>query len=306
MLITLTSLVMYIRAADLTLALAAVRNIGPRFLLLLGITLCAYVLGTMSWQYCLGSSAKTLSLFRLFIIRHTGETFGVFNPVSVVGGDWLKVQLLKQAGIAGAAAGSSVILSRAVMVISQLMLFTAVILLALRDKQLELPPGLDLKYLIVGVILIGVVAMVLYVVGKKSGNGQLRETFETMKIQFRLHKTLLLGSLLLATLHWIVGAMEFWLILHMLNINISMLQAMMVDMGVILFKSAGAFIPGQLGVEEYGNKVMLLIIGVPGAGIWITASILRRARQLFWVLFGLVIYIVFFKKTERIGWKYCL
>ncbi len=306
MLITLTSLVMYIRAADLTLALAAVGSIGPKFLLLLGITLCAYVLGTLSWQCCLGSSAKKLSLFRLFIIRHTGETFGVFNPVSVVGGDWLKVKLLKQAGIAGGAAGSSVILSRAIMVISQLMLFTAVTLLALRGKQLALPYGPYPRYLIAGVVLIGVAAMILYFIGKKSGNRRLRETFETMKMQLRLHKILLLWSLLLATLHWVVGAMEFWLILDMLDIHISALQAMMVDMGVILFKSAGAFIPGQLGVEEYGNKIMLLIIGVQGAGIWITASILRRARQLFWVLLGLVIYFAFFKNAGGMRWKYCL
>jgi hypothetical protein len=82
-----------------------------------------------------------------------------------------------------------------------------------------------------------------------------------------------------------------------------MLQALTVDMGVVLFKSAGAFIPGQLGIEEYGNKIMLLVIGVPGAGIWITASILRRARQLFWILFGVVLYFVFFKKNWRFRQK---
>lgn len=69
-------------------------------------------------------------------------------------------------------------------------------------------------------------------------------------------------------------------------------------MGVILFKSAGAFVPAQIGVEEYGNKIMLAAIGLPETEIWVSASILRRARQLFWIFLGLTIYFVVIKKSN--------
>jgi hypothetical protein len=81
-----------------------------------------------------------------------------------------------------------------------------------------------------------------------------------------------------------------------LDINVNIIQAILVDMGVVFFKAAGAFVPGQIGFEEYGNKVMLAAIGVVGAEIWITASILRRTRQLFWIFFGLLVYLFMFKK----------
>ncbi len=67
-------------------------------------------------------------------------------------------------------------------------------------------------------------------------------------------------------------------------------------LGVVFFKAAGAFIPGQIGAEEYGNKMMLLAIGIPDAEIWI--SILRRARQLVWIAFGIVVYFLLAKQRN--------
>lgn len=55
-------------------------------------------------------------------------------------------------------------------------------------------------------------------------------------------------------------------------------------MGVIVFKTVGAIVPGQIGVEEYGNKVMLDAIGIVSNEIWLVVTLMRRGRQLFWLL----------------------
>ena len=104
----------------------------------------------------------------------------------------------------------------------------------------------------------------------------------------------MLLSFLASCLHWIVGSLEFYFILLFLGVKTTVAKALLVDMGVIVFKSAGAFIPGQIGIEEYGNKVMLGIIGIAGGTIWITVSILRRARQLAWILLSLLVYFIQF------------
>ena len=70
-------------------------------------------------------------------------------------------------------------------------------------------------------------------------------------------------------------------------------------MGVIIFKSAGAFVPGQLGVEELGNKMMLQIIGIATGSVWISTSILRRARQLFWITVGFILYLLIKKDHKQ-------
>lgn len=86
--------------------------------------------------------------------------------------------------------------------------------------------------------------------------------------------------------------------LKFLGLKVSIVQALVVDLGVVFFKAAGAFIPGQLGIEEYGNKIMLMSIGIPGAEAWVTASILRRGRQLVWIAFGIVVYFLIFNKRK--------
>ncbi len=44
----------------------------------------------------------------------------------------------------------------------------------------------------------------------------------------------------------------------------------------MLFKAAGAIVPGQIGVEEYGNKVMLDVIGIVSNEIWLVVTLIRR------------------------------
>jgi uncharacterized protein (TIRG00374 family) len=117
------------------------------------------------------------------------------------------------------------------------------------------------------------------------------EFYQTKKMHF-------LAAFALSVLHRIVGAMEFYVILYFLGFNVSPLACVTMDIGVTVFKTLGAFVPGQIGFEEYGNKMMLDFVNVPGGEIWITVSILKRARQLFWIGCG-VISFYFVMKTKK-------
>jgi hypothetical protein len=72
----------------------------------------------------------------------------------------------------------------------------------------------------------------------------------------------------------------------------TVLDALLVDQGVLVLKSSGAFIPGQLGVEEVANKIMLSIVGIKATGLWVASSIVRRSRQLFWIIVSAMLYMV--------------
>lgn len=98
-------------------------------------------------------------------------------------------------------------------------------------------------------------------------------------------------AFLCSILHWMFGASELFVILKYLEIDPLFLNALTVDMGVVIVKSIGGFVPAQIGVEEFGNKYMLTFIGVTGPGIWISVSILRRAKQLFWIILSALFYI---------------
>ena len=69
-------------------------------------------------------------------------------------------------------------------------------------------------------------------------------------------------------------------------------------MGVSLFKTIGMIVPAQIGVEEYGNKVMLDVIGVVSNEIWLVVTLMRRGRQLFWLLIAGIFTMIISKKSN--------
>jgi len=93
-----------------------------------------------------------------------------------------------------------------------------------------------------------------------------------------------------------MGAVEIYVLLYFLNIKITLLGAILVEVGITCIKSMGAFIPGQIGVEEYGNKLMLGLIGISTGSVWVTISILRRTRQVIWLMIGGVFFLLVYRK----------
>lgn len=287
----LISLYFFIQATDMNRVLSSVSRVGYRFLVLILVTGLAYLFATISWQYCLGDKRKEVSLGRLYVIRHIGETFTLFNPASVVGGDSLKAVILSRYGIDTKRAAASVLLSRLMMMASQLTLFiSSFITLMVQMPALRV---LDSNAYAAGI---------LPFLSSRSKSLRLKmQTFlREVPPLIRENKKYMVLSVLFAVLHWIFGALEFYFILKFLNIDISIVQALVIDLGVVFFKTAGAFIPGQIGFEEYGNKIMLSIVGVNSDEVWITASILRRARQLVWIGLAAVFYFMFINRKNQI------
>ena len=315
LLIILVSFGFFIRATDMAKVMSSMQQVGFRFVWLILVTFLGYLFGTIGWKYCMGPQGEHLSLKNLFFIRHIGETVTLINPTSVVGGEAMKVFLLQDKGVDRKTLITSVLISRVIMALTQVVLFLlAGVFLLIQDDKFSSQISLTTIGLY---LLLASVSILLLILKPKRllRNAALRTRFgvylknrteilrariwqvlDDLSYYFKNSKKALAFSFLFFVLHWFFGAMEFYLILTFLGIHVNVVQAILVDMGVVFFKAAGAFVPGQIGFEEYGNKVMLAAIGVVGTEIWITASILRRTRQLFWIGFGMLVYLFMFKK----------
>lgn len=288
------------------------RLIGFKFIWLLLATFLASLCGAIGWQYCLGAQGKKVNFYDLFLIRHIGETIGLVNPTGMVGGEALKSVMLHNKGIDRATVISSVFVSRTITIITQLILFLATVLLLFYAQIWQKVTHLSI-YSYIG-CLIGFV--LLWILARPIGRfitinfsklatsifpapwiDKLKNGQQLLVASIQAQKGAWVWASFFLTLHWIFGGLEFYLILIFLGEDTTtLLQAIYVDMGVVFFKVAATFVPGQIGAEEYGNKVMLEAIGVHAPEIWITASILRRTRQLFWIAFGLITYFIFYHK----------
>jgi uncharacterized membrane protein YbhN (UPF0104 family) len=312
LIIILVFLGLFVRATDWSGVIASIQQVGFNFLILLVTTFASAWLGSLGWHYCLPKDGVQISGWRLFWIRMVGENVAILNPTSIVGGEATKIYLLTNHGISQRSALHSILLSRAITILSQLLMLSVAGVWFVSLSVEDYTPYSHYGWWLVAVL--GMMAVLLALPSIRVFRNLLRLIFHHLRILHQLLKARLFLlelwqelrvfyrdnrrgmflSFLACSLHWIVGSLEFYFILLFLGIKTTIAKALLVDMGVIVFKTIGGFIPAQIGIEEYGNKTMLAIIGITGNTIWITASILRRARQLSWIILGFLMYFIYF------------
>ena len=290
------------------------------FLGILGLSFLAYWSATLAWKLCLGDDGAKTNMGQLFMIRHVGEMLSVFNPTSVVAGETLKAHYLHKNGISNETSVSSILMSRILIILSALllMLLSSLYLIVMTYGADE-----NLIFVIFGAVIVGgfgyllarfLLHSKLYLakftkklqrrLGEKYISEKLYDSIEevnrTSYLFYNQNTLKFIAAFSLSIFHWILGAAEFFLILEVLGFEVTLLNALAIEMGVILFKTIGAIVPGQVGVEEYANKIMLGMVGIASNEVWLVVSIMRRARQLFWVgIAGIFYWIIAQSKTKQ-------
>lgn len=316
--IAVLSLGIFIINTDFTTLKHELDKVGLKFIYILLLTFTAYFLGAIGWQVCLGSEKEKISILQLFAVRQIGETLAIYNPTSIVAGDLLKAKLLHTYHIQEETALQSVIASRITATLSQITLFLIAITWLLYTTGYHHIPEV-LKFLIpvaVGILLSLIVALFFWLSSPLHDKPIRREgsvwqkakssisiNLYNSRLFFQRERKLFWNSYLFFTLHWVVGSMEFYLLLSFMGYPIQLMHGLVLDMSVIVIKSIGAAIPGQIGIEEFGNKITLYMIGVKSTTLWISISILRRMRQLVWTGIGLLLTICLKKRTMRLDYK---
>lgn len=322
-----------IKLVDVT---SNLEKVGFNFIFLILVTFIAQLLATIAWDLSFLDSPPNISIFRLFLIRLVGESIAVINPTNVVAGESFKALMLKREGVDYSTSIASLTLSRFLVVFSLVTLLIFSFFIIINEIQNQFIVISELKqysiyltqygtYIAIVFILLLLSLITLAIYSLSKGYGLISIPFQILHKKFRStmwikatyiklkqvdHKLLKLWKIkkgkaflayLLSALHWILGGFEVYLILQFLNVDVSAISVIASEMGVInIFKSLGAFIPFQAGVEETGNQIMLNILGIQSAAIFITVTLLRRLRQFFWIGSGLMILTFFMKKKESI------
>ena len=304
----------FIAQINLQQVQANLQQVGWQFGSVLLITGIAYAMASTAWLLCFKVVPPQLTASKLFIYRQIGETLTTINPANIIVGESAKIYLLNQEGVAYQEGLVSILLSRVLIFLSMIALF---VLLPVAFYQTGLLASLSITPILLVVLLIAIVIGLFYSMVHPNLllwqfvtnlNNKFPSSFLSKmlpKIEeinrllytfYQQHQLKLLLAFLLSLLHWLMGAVEIFILLHLLNIPIPLMGAILIEVGVTCIKSMGAFIPGQIGVEEYGNKIMLGLVDISGGGIWLTISILRRTRQVFWLLIGGVFFLLVYRK----------
>jgi uncharacterized protein (TIRG00374 family) len=272
-------------------------------LLLLPYTL-VFVLDTLGWKYSFRE--RKTSFKNLLAVRLAGESVNIIIPSASFAGEPVKAYFLKRHNIPMVDGIASVVISRAIMTITQIifvMLGVGFMLFKLNISGSRLISSIAITLLGIPIILFiifiqkrGLFASLLkllrifrirlrYIEDREH---KLKELDESI-FQFYSHnKKSFFISFTFYFLGWIAGMIEVFLILYLLDIPIDLISTYIIESLSTVARGITSFIPGSVGGQE-GGIIMIFMSLELSASVALTFGILRRLRELIWITAGLFI-----------------
>lgn len=264
-----------------------------------------YGLETVGWQLTLGAHAQKVGFMRLFTIRMAGETVNVTTPTAYVGGEPLKAYFLKRYGVPMVDGLASVITAKTTMTFAQVLF----ILLGLALAFWMI--GDSTQYWIAMAVSVGLLAfgVGLFVLLQRHGIGMgclsllracgiqwafletrephLQKLDATIRDFYAQHQQTFYRALATFFLAWLTETLEVYTILYCLGAGTDVWTSFSIAALTVLIKGGTFFIPGSLGAQEGGYTLLLISFGYSEV-TGITFALIRRLREILWILFGLV------------------
>jgi len=284
-----------------------VKKVGLGIFVLLAIYFVAFIVDTLAWQLVLVQVPLNIRwAFRALNIRMISEVFNTLIPAAGLGGEPLKVNLLKKRyGIGYRESAASIILIKTIH-LSALVCFLIIgFILLSRSTALDATFG-DVAS--IGLMVFGVMIFLFFVVQRwriaslagtwLSGFRfarrlqpmlhHIRDMEERLIHVYTHHRGRIAGAFCLAFFNWYLGAVEIYYAMIFLGHPITITEAWIVEAAVQLVLNGAFFIPGNIGTQE---GVFLLVYsamtGSPTLGV--AVAVVRRFRELLWLVAGLVL-----------------
>jgi len=304
---------LFVSTLDAEVLIEHYHRMGWHFYGVIAISLLAYTFATLGWLLCLDQLMRWSQFKPYFLARLVGEIFSTINPTGILAGDALKVHLLTQKGETRNKVVESVTVSRVLLWVSFVLVLIVTLLLFSSGKM----ASTTLFLLLSSVLVAAAVLLLLILFHPKTyiykAVQKLQAKVQWAWLEQRLpqllvynnntvliwqnHRQKLLIAIVLFGIHYLLGALEFQYILWSLGVHIDFSMAVYLEVATSFLRSVMAFIPGQVGVEEYGNKYFLSMLGITDDKIWVTVSIIRRLRQVLWLTVAIISYFWYFKAS---------
>ena len=231
----------------------------------------------------------------------TGEAYNTITPAGGMGGEPLKALILKRRyDVPYTESGASLVLAKTINVIALVLFLAGGFFFMLGDARV----GPELQWLAatgLAALSIGVGGFILVQrlrmtsrIAAKLGPRAARAAaalgeFDQHLVSFYTRDPVrFVLTVLLGLINWLLGTAAVWVSLHLMGEPVSFADAWVIEAMVQMVRAATFFIPASLGAQEAIIMVVTgAITGDPGQGL--AVALLRRGRELLWVLAGLAL-----------------
>lgn len=255
---------------------------------------------TLGWRYAFISNPPPY--LRMLAARTAGEAVNIVTALGSVGGEAVKVWLLRPA-VSYDESVPSVVIAKTTSTMAQTLLLLVGLVLAVTtltvagDVIWAMLVLLGVELLLVGGFFVTQVAGLVRRAGRLlAWSGLIENASAAEDLDARLRRYYR-GNwrrfVLSVAFHfggWLLGALEVLVMLYVLDIPVSMATATVIEAVGSGVRFASFLVPGSLGVLEGANTGVFAALGL-GASAGLAFSLVRRARQGVWIGIGLIVLV---------------
>jgi uncharacterized protein (TIRG00374 family) len=264
-----------------------------------------YLVDTLGWRFAFGREMpRRLTFWRLFRIRWAGESVNAVVPTGYVGGEAVKVYLLHRAGVSGWRATTSVVVSKTVQTLAQVLFIAFGALLG----AMHLPANSPFRGAFFAITGCAFLVLLLLLGAQGYGFFRLIQKLTTVsrraRAWFAEHATriaevdqgirsfyhtqpkwfaLSTGAYFIG---WLGDTLEIWLMSKVLGWPLEWGQAAAMEAFIGVAKAVGTFVPASVGVQESGVVLLFRAFGLTSSHA-LAYALFRRGREVVYALAGL-------------------
>jgi len=255
---------------------------------------------TLGWRYAFISNPPPY--LRMLAARTAGEAVNIVTALGSVGGEAVKVWLLRPA-VSYDESVPSVVIAKTTSTMAQTLLLVVGLVLAVTtltvagDVIWAMLVLLGVELLLVGGFFVSQVAGLVRRAGRLlAWSGLIENASAAEDLDARLRRYYRENwrrFVLSVAFHfggWLLGALEVLVMLYVLDIPVSMTTATVIEAVGSGVRFASFPVPGSLGVLEGANTGVFAALGL-GASAGLAFSLARRARQGVWIGIGLIVLV---------------
>lgn len=276
---------------------ASIRQLSWRLLIVIAFPFTLVnVLDTLGWRFAFRRDDVPFSA--LFSARLAGEAFNLTTPTASVGGEAVKAWLVRR-HVDVAEGFTSVIVAKTTITIAQGLL----LVIGLPCAWLLLPddsPLLRVMAWLLGVEVLAVTGFVaVQMSGALGGGGRALGRFrllqrlagsvgrvdDSLAHFYRRQPVRLTLSIVFHFLGWLASALEVWVIMSLLGIEVSLVTATLIEAFSTAIRFATFMVPASLGALEGGHVAIFAALGLGGSA-GMSFSVVRRLREAAWIGIG--------------------
>ncbi|MCB0218166.1 MAG: flippase-like domain-containing protein [Chrysiogenetes bacterium] len=270
-------------------------SVGWGFGILLLLSLAWNTTAALAWRMLFDRNHPTIGWKRLWHTRLAGEAVNTLTPFLNLGGEPVKVWLLKE-HLDGDQGATYVVLDKTIYFLASLLYMASGLLLGFLVFTGEpMILGAACALLTVWLVAIGWIIRrqrkghtilgfmnLLEKIGVKFSHER-RERMERIDADlaafWETHQIRFLMALSLHFLGRVFRAVDVWVIAWLLGMDMNFLAAYVISAAAVIINAAFSFIPGALGAYEGGHGLLLKSLGLGMEG-GVSMGILRRVRTL--------------------------